>query len=113
MTKIVALTAGLTLLISCKKDKASAYDCSNEVSFAQQVEPLIVQNCSTSGCHDVSASGGYEFKDYSTISSAAERIVSAIKHESGIAPMPLGEEKFSDSLIGIVDCWVASGKQNN
>lgn len=101
------------LMVSCKKDKASAFSCTDEISFSQQVEPLINMNCSTSGCHDATAEGGYEFKDHATISAAADRIVSAIQHLSGTTPMPLGTDKLSDSAIRIVVCWNSAGKLDN
>ena len=101
------------LMISCKKDKASAFSCTDEISFSQQVEPLINMNCSISGCHDQTAEGGYEFKDHATISEAADKIVAAINHESGTTPMPIGSDKLSDSAIRIVVCWSSSGKLDN
>ena len=101
------------LAMSCKKDKASAFSCTDEISFSQQVEPLINMNCSTSGCHDVTAEGGYEFKDHATISAAADRIIAAIEHQSGTVPMPLGDDKLPDSLIRLVVCWSSAGKLDN
>lgn len=100
-------------MASCKKDKASAFSCTDEVSFSQQVEPLINMNCSVSGCHDATAEGGYEFKDHATISAAADAIIAAINHESGVTPMPLGSDKLPDSSIQLVVCWSSAGKLDN
>ena len=70
-------------------------------------------NCSISGCHDVTAEGGYEFKDHASISAAAEKIVAAINHESGTTPMPIGSDKLPDSVRRIVVCWSSAGALDN
>ena len=103
----------MLFLSSCRKDKAAAFNCTNEVSFTQEVQPLIDMNCSISGCHDVTAEGGYEFKDHATISSAIDKIVAAINHESGTTPMPLGADKLSDSSLRIIVCWSSAGALDN
>lgn len=103
----------LFFVVACKKDKASVFTCTDEVSFSQEVKPLIDLNCSTSGCHDASAAGGYEFKDHASISTASDRIISAINHDSGTSPMPVGAAKLPDSLIKIVVCWSSAGKLDN
>lgn len=113
MTRTLLIALLFIALISCKKDKASAFSCTDEISFSQQVEPLINMNCSTSGCHDATAEGGYEFKDHATISAAADKIVSAINHEAGTTPMPIGADKLADSAIRIVVCWSSAGKLDN
>ena len=114
MMKLLLITCvSILLFASCKKDKASAFSCTDEVSFTQEVQPLIDLNCSTSGCHDVTAEGGYEFKDHATISTAIDRILAAINHESGTTPMPLGADKLPDSSIQLIMCWSSAGALDN
>ena len=72
-----------------------------------------MQNCAVSGCHDVNAASGYDFTLYSTVSGNAELMLSSMRHETGTTPMPLGNNKLADSLIGKFSCWIAQGKQNN
>lgn len=115
---IVALVLCCT---SCAKDKVSfveelpltAADCGDTVSYLQQVKPIIEQNCSTSGCHDASSSGGYEFLSYTNVSQYAEIMLKSMKHEQGPSNMPLGQPKLNDSLIQTFECWVMQGVQNN
>ena len=103
----------MIFLFSCTKDKAPLPGCPQEISFSNDVLPLIQQNCSTSGCHDASASGGYVLTNYSQISTNAEMILSAIDHETGVTGMPLGSPKLSDSLINNFRCWVRQGAYDN
>lgn len=125
MRKVILL-AGLLVsigtLVQCTKDKtepivAPPIDpavCVDTVYFNNEVLPLIVQNCATSGCHgNGSSAGGYNLESHSNISTNASQILSVIKHETGVTAMPLGNPKLSDSLIQQVECWIAQGKLNN
>jgi len=108
------------VLVACAKDSVNfdpnaltLANCTDSISFINQVKPIIEQNCSTSGCHDVSASGGYEFLTYPQISENADIIYRSMNHENGVNPMPEGAEKLSESQIKIVGCWKLQGKLNN
>lgn len=70
-------------------------------------------NCSTSGCHDASGSGGYNLTTYSATADNANTILSVIKQEPGYSPMPLGGAKLADSLIQYFECWIIQGKLEN
>lgn len=109
---IVFSLTGL-ILFACKKDKASAFVCTTEVSYSNEIQPLIEMNCTVSGCHDATASGGYNFLTHEEVSTNADRILETIQHGSGVAPMPLGAEKLADSLIQKFYCWKDNGAQNN
>jgi hypothetical protein len=100
---------------ACTKDKTSvsAASCPDTISFANQVKPIIDLNCATSGCHNSASSGGYNLTTYSAISANANIILSVIKHESGVTPMPFGGAKLADSLIQQFECWVIQGKLEN
>lgn len=115
MMRIIIL--GIVVLsifvLSCKKEKAPEVICFEEISFAQEIQPLIEMNCTVSGCHDVTEVGGYNFTTYESVSEHADVILAAINHDSGVAPMPLGEPKLADSLIVKFICWKNSGKPNN
>jgi len=89
-------------------------ECPDTISFAGFIEPLIQSNCSVSGCHDAgTASSGYNLEGYGNISTQADDILEAIKHENSGQPMPFGQPKLSDSLIGNFDCWIKQGKLQN
>lgn len=106
------------LTASCKKDKVSAVVidplCTDTISFSQKIQPLINQNCSTSGCHDASTqASGYNLTNHANIAANANIILSAMRSESGVTPMPLGGPVLPDSLIQQFSCWNQQGKMNN
>ena len=106
---------GLLFIVSCKKDMTPLpnLDCADTISYSQQVQPFIDLNCTTSGCHDASASGGYNLTTHSGVSNNAAIILSAINHDSGTTPMPMGGSKLPDSTIQQFDCWISQGKLDN
>ena len=121
-TYFVLSTAFLFLSLagvsSCNKDKTEVEvivpeACPDTISFSGFVEPLIQANCSTSGCHDVTATAGYDLLGYTNISTHANSILTAIKHENSGAGMPIGQPKFNDSIIDRVNCWIDQGTLNN
>lgn len=110
---LVAIVVLGAFVFSCKKDKALEINCFDEISYAQEIQPLIEMNCTVSGCHDATEEGGYNFTTHQSVSEHADIILSAINHESGVAQMPLGEPKLADSLIVKFICWKNNGKQDN
>ena len=107
----------LSLLIfcSCKKDKAEFYadaNCSDTVSFNDEILPLIQNNCA--GCHD--NQNGYSLTNYANISSNSSAIIGAMR-KSGYKLMPRdGNDNgyaLPDSIIQRMECWVNQGKKNN
>ncbi len=113
-------SAVVVLISACAKDKVqlveepvSNTECSSTISYNSQVRPIIELNCATSGCHDASTSGGYQFLTYADVSQHAEIIRKTIKHEAGVQIMPKGLPKLNDSLIKTFDCWITQGTLNN
>ena len=100
---------------SCSKDKTvyGIADCPDPISFSDDVKPIINLNCATSGCHDANTTTPYKFIDHEDISANADLILSVIRHESGVTPMPLGGNQIADSLIKKIECWVIQGKLDN
>lgn len=110
----ILFTASLTglILLACTKDKTEVPACPDVISYQQDVAPIMEVNCTTSGCHDVSAAGGYDLTTYSSVATAADQISTAINHLGG-SPMPQGADKLPDSTIQKFDCWVSQGKLDN
>lgn len=111
--KVLTITVIVFIIQACSKDRTPLKDCQEEVSFSAHIEPIISLNCSVTGCHDFTGSGGFVFQNYEQISSNASIILSAIRHEAGVKSMPLGAPKLADSLIQQFDCWMKQGKVNN
>lgn len=108
-----ALLFTFVSIASCNKDKTSIpvpedpRQCPDTISFSGIIEPMIQQNCSTSGCHDAtSAASGYDLEGYGNISTNANAILSVIRHESGVVAMPYAQPKLNDSIIDQFDCWM-------
>ena len=105
----------LFLLISCRNDKVTPIEveCPDLISFSQDLEPLFINTCSTSGCHDATATSGYNLMGYDNIAAVdSDSLLGVIRHDFG-APMPFGQPKWADSSIVKLQCWLKQGKLDN
>jgi hypothetical protein len=101
----------LNFLTSCRKDKVQVYpnaNCSDTVSFNNEILPLIQNNCT--GCHD--NQNGYTFTNHSNISANSNAIIGSMRN-NGYQLMPKGGPALDDSIIQRIECWVNQGKLNN
>lgn len=114
----------MLLLVGCYYDKedqlypqpstggGSGCDTTN-LSYATDIEPIMSTNCAIAGgCHDATAkSFGYDLSNYDGVKAAGgiARFLGAIKHESGISPMPKGRAKLGDCEISKVSAWINAG----
>jgi hypothetical protein len=110
-----ALTLGVLTLNSCNKDKVpvdcTAAGCTDTISFANQILPMIQNNCV--GCHQPgNASGGYSLSTYSEISTNADAILNSL-YGTSVALMPQGGPALADTLIQQFSCWKCQGKLDN
>jgi hypothetical protein len=117
VTIVLALFGFIALQItSCTKDKVPlaplSSECVDTISYSAFVKPLMVANCSTSGCHDSFGAGGKTLETYSQISSFAEIILKSIRHD-GVSPMPQNAPKMDDSIATQLNCWILQGKLEN
>ena len=112
---LAALTLGTST--SCNKDKVPTFtssNCPDTIFYSAIVQPMIQQNCATSGCHSASsAAAGYNLEGHSNVSANATDILNVIRHEGSGTPMPLGQPKLSDAIIQQFECWIDQGKLNN
>ncbi|MFA7273385.1 MAG: hypothetical protein WC044_05920 [Crocinitomicaceae bacterium] len=103
---------------SCTKEKVPnvvpVVECPDTIHFQATILPLMMANCSTSGCHDASnGAGGYTLEDHASVSMSADVILTSIRHEGGIPPMPQNLPKLSDADISNFNCWMQQGMLNN
>lgn len=112
----------LVILGSCDFDKTedpdAEPDCDNlsDISFADDVLPILVLNCATSGCHDAaSASSSYVFEDYAGTKRSVDnsRLIGVINHEAGFSAMPSYSSKMETCDIGKIETWVNEGALDN
>lgn len=115
MNRILFITlCSIFLASSCTKEKtpfAQAPTCNGTVSFANDVLPIIQQQCT--GCHDAgNASGGYNLSDHATIAAHANAVLGSMR-SSGYQLMPQGGPALPDSTIQLIECWIYQGKLDN
>ena len=106
---------GLFTMNSCNKDKVpvdcTAAGCADTISFANQILPMIQNNCV--GCHQPgNASGGYSLSTYEEISDNADAILNSL-YGTSLQLMPQGGPALADTLIQQFSCWKCQGKLDN
>lgn len=114
--KLGALAMLVALVgVSCTHD-ANIPD-TPAISFNEQIQPIIVSNCATSGCHD----GGREFslETYDEIAghvkagdargSKLYKVITKLWGEEAMPPAgPLGDDQ-----ITLIYTWIEQGAKNN
>jgi len=100
-------------LASCKKDKTFEPQCTDEISFSVDVQPIIMNSCAVSGCHSgANPTNNMNFTTYENVFLHRELIGKSIRHESGVTPMPFGPQLQADQ-ISKISCWIEQGAPNN
>jgi hypothetical protein len=101
------------LTFSCKKDKAFEPVCTDEISFSQDVQPIIMNSCATTGCHSgPNASNNMNFTSYENVFEHRILIGKSVRGESGVTQMPIGPALSADQ-INKISCWIEQGALNN
>jgi uncharacterized membrane protein len=115
--RVFFLTLFLAVFTSCTKDKtvpAEPLECDDVISFEQHVQPIIMNSCATTGCHSASSSANnMVFESYESVFEYRDEILKAVRHESGVTPMPIGADQLSEIEIQNIACWIAQGASNN
>lgn len=84
------------------------------VTYSLTVEPIISQNCYA--CHNASdPSSGIPLEGYANLKAQVddERLIGAIRHQSGFSAMPQDAPALSECNILKIEKWVAEGAQDN
>jgi len=112
----VALSIFLSILLSCRH-KADI-PTQPQVSFSQQVQPIIIANCSYAGCHTANNRHPRALVTYSDImqgttpgNAYSSQIYQRIT-ELGSNKMP-PDHNMTENQIIIVYTWIMQGAQNN
>ncbi len=128
---IFIITVIIVLLVSTGcKDTVTGEDIDkriipvSNVSFAQDVYPILNVKCASSNCHNQeSRAGGYAFTSWTSVYSPNlidpgnpdnSRLVWVIEARSGITPMPpIGYPYLTPNQIKGIRTWIAEGAKNN
>jgi hypothetical protein len=114
---IIILTIPV-IIGSCKYDKAELLYPDDKqpgpcdtipASFNADVFPLMTSKCAIAGCHDLTASGGLTFHNYTQISAAKDRI----NTQAVIQRTMPAIGSLSTSEINTLRCWIKEGALNN
>lgn len=95
----------------------------HEVSFSQEVMPIIQMGCQHAGCHGDSLNQEFKLVDYETVMSGGE-IEPGKPHDSKLYEvitlpesdedhMPRDRPSLSDRNIKLIYIWIAQGAKDN
>lgn len=113
------IIGSLVLFQNCEYDREMLIPVSNcsdtaNISFAERIEPLLRTNCFS--CHgNGSNAGNVSLETYDDVKavSLSGRLLGAISHSAGFAPMPAGADKLDDCTIDAVRIWIEEGTKDN
>ena len=116
---INSLVLGMIVFSSCYYDVAEtlypAGTCiTTNMSYANDINPILQQNCFS--CHSADANNGNVILEgYNQLmpNITNGHLLKAIKHESGISPMPQSTTPLSSCEISKIEQWILQGAQNN
>lgn len=106
-----------TINFGCYKDNKEAMypstgSCdTGAVSYAKDISSIIKNSCATSGCHNASASGGYNLSSYSGVKTMVDNNLFLAVIESG--SMPKNASKLDNCTINKVRSWINNGALEN
>lgn len=112
--------AAIIMVTSCVDHKLPAPDglgCSSgEVSYAEDVLPIIMSTCAITGnggCHNGGNGPSRDWREFANVQAKASQIKNRITRTPGSSGyMPL-IGSLSDAQIQLISCWVDQGAQNN
>lgn len=120
--RLISLALLGVFISGCTKDKAlvtgpKVFVCDSTITYTSTVKTIMDTKCGLPTCHDaMTPGGGLNFSIYSDCRDVAlthNILLCSIKHDCtcGYKPMPYppGSSKIGDSLINILNCWVANG----
>lgn len=108
---IIYVVLFIGCLISCTKDKLELVEfaCIDEITYSNEVRPIIQNTCAYSGCHDGSGAAPGDFTSFDGI--APFLTPDRFENRSLILrDMPpnyaSGPRSLTDDEIEMMNCWV-------
>lgn len=107
-------------LIACTKDiginpdlqPKSLTEC-DSVTFSDSIQPIILANCATSGCHDIGSLNG-DFTTYAGVKVKVDNGSFQTRVIDGGGPTPMPPTGLLPGPeINKLKCWLAAGAPNN
>jgi hypothetical protein len=124
MKNCLLLLAGLSFglaISSCKYDNEETLypppPCdTSAVTYGLTISPIIAQHCLNLDCHGGNAEvSGIPLDGYNNVKQQvlSERLLGAIRHETGFSFMPKNTSRLSECDISKFEIWVADGALDN
>jgi hypothetical protein len=116
---VLAVATCISITQSCVDNKLpapSGFGCSDEVSYTNDVWPIIDTSCANvgnGGCHDGSNGPDRDWTVFSNVQSHAAQIKNRISRTPGTAGYMPQIGSLDDEEIRLISCWVDQGAQNN
>ena len=88
--------------------------CSTNISYAQQIVPLINQSCAISGCHV--ASGYRDFSNYTVLKNTIDaypNFITRFKSGGDMPPSYSIGPPLTACQISKLESWIKAGALNN
>lgn len=87
-----------------------SFDCSqSDVSLANEIMPLLLAQCTFSGCHNGDNGSSRDWTQKENILEKA----SGIKTRTQNGSMPRSPGSLSQNEIDLIACWVDNGAKDN
>jgi len=110
------LLLSASLYLGCGDDEVVEPDaCTDTVSYATDITPIINNACAVAGCHVAGFPNG-AYEDYAGLKAAADNGSLRIQVVSTkVMPLenPNGPSTLTDAEIQLFDCWIADGAPDN
>jgi len=118
-TIILLFSLGVLLLNGCYYDNEeelypNSFCDTTNVTYTNTIEPIIMSNCATPGCHVPGGGGNGDFTVFANVAAkvADGRFLASVKREPGVAAMP-PDGALRPCQVRQIEIWIASGAANN
>ena len=103
--------------VSCTRDQISEVEseCGEEVSYEEQIKPIIDISCAYAGCHGGGAPGNFSTYDGISDYIGGKLIGRRVLIERSMPPnyAIIGPVRLSDEELELFQCWVQAGYPEN
>lgn len=105
---------GLIGLDSCVYHDFPEYVCSEEISFANHVQPILSTKCAISGCHNGDMGPDLNWTNFEQFGKRVQSGLVKYRVTHGIMPPSYSPEgPLTQEQINTIACWSDQGGLNN
>ncbi len=115
------IIVNVILFASCKNK--TDYNSLRTISYKTEIEPIIMANCTASGCHGTVNKKEFTISDYESLikeckvnstTPSSTDLFNVITKTSGDEMMPPAKySRLSDAQIQLITVWIGQGYKNN